>query len=127
MLFLTIVYGRETGAIPPQALVDAIEQSTAEQTKAGTMLAFGGLMPSADGAKVRIAGGKVVVTDGPFTEAKEVIGGFAVVAYQTKAEAMEAVRKQMDLHVRLWPEWEGVCEVRALYGFSPPPGGPQAS
>ena len=126
MQFMTIVKGPENAGVPPQALIDAVDKMTAEQTKAGTMLCFGGLGPSADGAKVRTLKGKVVVTDGPFTEAKEVIGGFAIVEYATKAEAVDQVRRLMDLHTRLWPSWEGECEVRALYGFSPPAEGPKA-
>ena len=126
MLYMTIVKGPENAGTPPQALFDAVDKFNEEQTKAGILLAFGGLGPSADGAKVRVSKGKVVVTDGPFAEAKEVIGGFAVLEYKSKAEAIEQVRKFMDLHTRLWPGWEGECEVRALFGFSPPPGDPKA-
>lgn len=60
-----------------------------EMTKAGVLLAAEGVLPSATGLKIRYAGGKRTVTDGPFTEAKEVIGGFAVLQVRSKEEAVE--------------------------------------
>ena len=126
MRYLTIVHGPENAGMPPKELLDAINELGAEQTKDGSMLGFGGLRPSGDGAKVRISKGKLVVTDGPFAEAKEVIGGFAIFEYKTKAEAVEQARKFMDLHIKHWPGWEGVCEVRAMEVFSTQAGGPKA-
>ena len=126
MRYMTIVKGPENAGAPPQALLDAINKLGADETQAGAMLGFGGLKPSAGGARVAISKGKLVVTDGPFAEAKEVIGGFAVFEYATKAEAVEQARRFMDLHIKHWPGWEGVCEVRAMEVFSPPPGGPTA-
>jgi hypothetical protein len=88
----------------------------AEQAKAGIFVSAGGLKPTAQGARVRITGGKLKVSDGPFTEAKEVIGGFAIINAASKKEAIESARQFMQLHIQHWPEWEGECEVREMEG-----------
>ena len=72
-------------------------------------------MPSARGARVRLRAGKISVTDGPFTEAKELIGGFAIYDVKTKEEVIEWTRRFMDLHKEHWPGWEGESEIRELY------------
>ena len=61
-----------------------------------------------------IRGGKIVVTDGPFTETKEVIGGFAILSYATREEAVEGTKAFMDLHTKHWPEWEGTSEMHLI-------------
>ena len=68
------------------------------------------------GARVRITRGTLRVSDGPFTEAKEVIGGFAILNAGSKKEAIELAKEFMDLHIQHWPEWEGECEVREMEG-----------
>ena len=80
---------------------------------------WGGLKPTADGTRVRISKGKLVVTDGPFTEAKEVIGGYAVYNVASKAEAIDWTRRFLDLHIKHWPKWE--CEVEVRPMFDEPP------
>ena len=77
MRFMMIVKHAENQGPPPKQLMDAIAKLAEDEAKAGTMLGSGGLGPTALGARVRLSGGKVMVTDGPFTEAKEVVGGFA--------------------------------------------------
>jgi hypothetical protein len=116
MRFMTIVKGSETAGAPPQALFDAIDRLVAEQTKSGVFVDAGGLKPTAQGTQVRIKRGKLRVTDGPFTEAKEVIGGFAILNVASKAEAVAQAKQFMELHIRHWPEWEGECEVREMEG-----------
>jgi len=86
-----------------------------DAAKAGVFVEMGGLLPTAMGARVRLAGGKVTVTDGPFSEAKEVIGGYAVYDVKTKAEAIEWTKRFLDLHKKHWPSWEGEVEVRQLF------------
>jgi hypothetical protein len=88
-------------------------------TMDGTLLDQGGLMPTATGAVVRVAGGKVTVVDGPFTEAKEVIGGYAMWQVRSKEEAVEAARRFMELHADLWPGYE-VRQVMDPADFGPP-------
>jgi hypothetical protein len=114
MRFMTIVKGSETAATPPQALFDAIDKLVQEQAKAGVFVSAGGLKPTAKGARVRITGGKLRVSDGPFTEAKEVIGGFAILNAKSKADAIASAREFMELHIQHWPGWEGECEVREM-------------
>ena len=81
MRFMMIVHGPEDfgkAGPPPQALMDAIGKLGEEAFKSGKMVSMGGLFPSAKGARIRQTGGKLVTTDGPFTEAKEVVGGFSI-------------------------------------------------
>src|SRR5512132_1943399 len=88
MKFMTMVKSSENSGPPPQALMDAIAKLGEEAAGKGVMVDMGGLMPTVVGARERLAGGKISVTDGPFTEAKEVIGGFAVFDVPSKEEAI---------------------------------------
>jgi hypothetical protein len=112
---MMIVKHAEKQGPPPKELMDAITKLAEEAVKAGTMLGNGGLGPTAQGARVRLAGGKVTVTDGPFTEAKEVVGGYAQFELQSKQAAVEAAVRFMELHQKYWPGWEGETEVRQMF------------
>lgn len=114
MRYMMIVKHAENQGPPPKALMDAIGQLAADATKQGIMLGNGGLAPLAQGARVRLSGGKVSITDGPFAEAKEVIGGYAQFEFKTKAEAIESAVQFMELHKKHWPGWEGETEVREM-------------
>src|SRR6266699_2553749 len=114
MRFMIIVKHPENQGPPPKSLMNAIAKLSGEADKAGTMLGSGGLAPTAQGARVRLSGGKVTVTDGPFTEAKEVIGGYAQFEFKTKKEAVDATVRFMELHKQHWPGWEGETEVRQM-------------
>jgi hypothetical protein len=116
MKFMTMIKGSENAGMPPRALFDAIDELMAEQTRTGVFVQAGGLAPTAQGARVRISRGTLHVTDGPFTEAKEVIGGFAILNAESRADAIEHAKHFMDLHIRHWPGWEGECEVRQMEG-----------
>jgi hypothetical protein len=96
--------------------MDAIAKLGEEATRAGTMLGTGGLAPTTQGGRVRLSGGKVTVTDGPFTESKEVIGGYAQFDLKSKEEAIESAVRFMELHKKHWPGWEGETEVRQMFG-----------
>ena len=115
MRFLTLVKSKEPWKEPPQALMDAITKLGADSFQSGKMVETGGLAPSALGAKVRLENGKVTVTDGPFTEGKEVVGGYAIFELPSKKEAIEETVKFMQLHKDLWPGWEGETEVRPMF------------
>ena len=124
MRFMSMVKSSEDYRLgpPPQALMEAINRLGEEMTKAGIMVDMGGLLPTAMGAyRVRQSRGKLSVTDGPFSEAKEVIGGYAVFEVQSKEEAMALSMRFMELHLKHWPEWEGETEVRQMFEG---PGGP---
>jgi hypothetical protein len=113
---MMLVKSAENSGPPPKALMDAIGELAAEATKAGLMLQTGGLAPTAMSSRVRLSQGKVTTIDGPFTESKEVIGGFAVFEFQSRAEAVESAVKFMELHKQHWPGWEGETEVRQMFG-----------
>ena len=102
----------------------AMDRLSEEMTRAGSLLQSEGLYPSSKGARVAASGGKLTVTDGPFTEAKELVGGIAIVQAKSKAEAIELGKRFMQLHQEvLGPSWEGSLEVRQLFDpsdFAPP-------
>ena len=96
--------------------MDAITILTEESVKAGTMISTGGLAPIAQSTRVRVSKGRLTVTDGPFTEAKEVVGGYAQFDLTSKEEAIKSAVKFMELHKQHWPGWEGETEVRQMFG-----------
>jgi hypothetical protein len=116
MKFMMIVKSAERSGFPPKELMDAIDKLSEEAAKAGTMVGGGGLGPTALGARVRLSGGKVTVTDGPFTEAKEIVGGYAQFELNSKQEAVEGAVRFMELHKKHWPGWEGETEIRQMFG-----------
>jgi len=119
MRFLSIVKSTEDQGPPPQALLDAMAKLTEDSLRDGSLIQTGGLSASSTGARVRIAGGKLTVTDGPFSEAKEVVGGYAVLEAKSREEALEAARQFMRLHQQHWPGWEGECEIRQVWFLAP--------
>jgi len=118
MRFMFIVKSDHTGAPPPK-LLDAMHRLAEREIKAGRMLDNGGLMPLAMGAQVRLAKGQLTVLDGPFTEAKEVVGGYAVFELKDKDEALASAEEFMALHRDLHPGWEGTCELRLFASAAP--------
>ena len=100
---------------PPEALMKAMDAFVERSYKDGSLVDTGGLLPSRDGVRVRLAKGKITVTDGPFTESKEVIGGWAILNADSKAEAIRIATEFMDLHRQHWPGFEGESEVRPMF------------
>jgi hypothetical protein len=100
----------------PQALMDAMGEFVSEGFKSGILKDTAGLKPTAEGFRVRSSKNRLRVTDGPFTEAKEIVGGYAMVEVASKDEAMKVARDFMELHRVHWPAFEGECEVRELEG-----------
>jgi len=96
--------------------MDAIDKLAGEAVKNGTMLGSGGLAPIEQSTRVRIAKGQLTVTDGPFAEAKEVVGGYAQFELKSKEEAIQGAVHFMELHKQHWPGWEGETEVRQMFG-----------
>jgi hypothetical protein len=120
MRFLSIVTSSaEHQGQPPQALLAALDQLTTNSITDGSLVQTGGLAPSSAGARIRIRGGKLTVTDGPYTEAKEITGGYAVLEARSQEEAIAAGVRFMQLHQQHWPTWEGECEVRHLVFLAP--------
>jgi hypothetical protein len=109
MRFLSIYKSRETGALPPPEEIARMGKLVEEGMKSGYLLAVEGCMPSASGARVRLGNGKVTVTDGPFTEAKEVVGGLAIMQANSKEEAIQHLKDFLAV------AGDGECELRQLY------------
>jgi hypothetical protein len=110
--FMTIVRGAENHAPPPPALFEAIDKLMKE---AGNRLAgVGGLLRSDKGARARLTKGTVTVTDGPFAEAKEVIGGYAIYDVPTLEEAKAWTRRFLDLHIKHFPGFDCEVEIREM-------------
>ena len=116
MRFMYIVTSPRPPGSPTPELMEAMHKLADREIKAGRMLDSGGLMPLATGAQVRIADGELSVIDGPFVEAKEVIGGYAIFELRDKEEAVAMAREFMQLHLDHMPGWEGTCELRAFAG-----------
>src|SRR6266478_2017559 len=114
MRFMMIVKSAENSGPPPQGMIDAMGKLAEEATKSGEMIDSGGLASSMTGSRVRLSGGTLTVTDGPFAEAKEVFGGYAVFELKSKEEAIKNTTRFMEVHKQFWPGWEGVTEIRQL-------------
>ena len=98
----------------PQALMDAMGDFVTESFKSGVLKDTAGLKATADGFRVRSSGNRLKVSDGPFTEAKEVVGGYAIAELAFREEAEKFAKKFMELHRLHWPTFEGESEVRPL-------------
>ena len=116
MRYMYSVTSPKGHVMPNPALMDAILKIRDREIKAGRMIDDGGLMPVATGARVKISDKKLSVIDGPFVEAKEVIGGYAIFEFRDMAEALAMTREFMQLHLDHMPGWEGTCEVRPMAG-----------
>src|SRR5579864_5846103 len=110
MKFLCIYKpAKKEGTPPSQQEMDQMGKLIEDWMKSGVLLATEGCLPSALGARVRQADGKVTVTDGPFTEAKEVVGGFALIQAKSKQEAIQLTKDFLRL------AGDGECEIRQVY------------
>ena len=110
----------ERGAPPPPALMAAIGSLGAEMARAGKLLEQGGLAPTSMGALLTLENGAIRVTDGPFAESKEVIGGYAIMQADSRAEAIELGRRFLQVHADVMGRsFQGQLEIRQL--FDPPP------
>lgn len=106
----------ESGAPPDPRMMEAIGRLAGELMQSGRMIEMGGLLPSATGARVRASGGKISVTDGPFAEVKELIGGYAIIEASSREQAIEDARRFLQVHIDVMgAEYEGECEVRQLF------------
>ena len=120
MRFMMIVKATresEAGVAPDPRLMAAVQELGEEAIRAGTMVASGGLAPSAMGTRIRIGRGPMKVIDGPFAETKELVGGFAIFELPSKKAAIEAGRKFMALHTDIMgPDFESELEIRQIFG-----------
>jgi hypothetical protein len=102
-------------AAPPPGMMEAMGRFVERAMKSGVLVDTGGLLPSKEGVRIRLSNGELSVTDGPFSESKEVIGGWAILQAETKPEAIAAAREFMELHREHWPGFEGESEVRPMF------------
>ncbi|MCC6791645.1 MAG: hypothetical protein IT336_08175 [Thermomicrobiales bacterium] len=119
MRFMMLVKGNsdyEAGKPPSPALMEAIGAYAEKSSRDGVLVEQGGLLPSAAGARIKAEGGKIRVTDGPFAEARELIGGYAIINAASKAEAIRLGSEFMAIHARvLGPSFAGELELRQLF------------
>jgi hypothetical protein len=114
MRYLCFVKMDESEANPPQALMEAMGEHAGQGFASGTLLDAGGLYGVKDAVEFRVRGGNLTVTDGPYAEAKEVIGGWAIIKVDSEDEARAEGQKMADLHLEHWPTWEGAIEIRRI-------------
>jgi len=119
MKYLTFIRCSESyrASPPPAALMEAMGAFVERSLKDGSLVDTGGLLPSKEGLRVRLANGQISVTDGPFTESKELVAGFAIMKLSSREEAIEEARRFLAL------AGDGVSEIRLLHeesDFAPP-------
>ena len=102
---------------PPQSLMDAMGVFVTEGFSKGWLKDTAGLTPTKNGVRIRQKNGKLTVIDGPFTEAKEIVGGYAIVETKTREEALEIANRFMELHRIHVPNFECESEVRPCEDF----------
>jgi hypothetical protein len=122
MMMIKATSDYEAGMPPDPQLMAGMGKLTEEMTKAGVLLASEGLQPSSKGTRIRYSGGKRVVTDGPFAETRELIGGYAILQTKSKEEAIQLANRVVDVHIKAGiAEFE--LEMRPLFDpadFGPP-------
>ena len=116
-MYLVITSPEQAALPPPPRLMEEMDKLASKQT---SMLDGGGLMPINQAVRVRLKGGKLNMTDGPFAETKEVIGGYAIFEFPNRAAAIESMNQFMELHRLYGDGWEGVCEMREMMGGDVP-------
>ena len=109
MRYLSIYKAKETNQPPSPEHIAAMTQLIEDSMRRGELVATEGCLPTALGARVRLSNGTVTVTDGPFTESKEVVGGFAILQARSKQEAIEMVKRFLAV------AGDGECEIRQVY------------
>lgn len=120
MRYLSMIRTNETtGQKPSERLQTEMGRLMDEMFKEGTLIRTAGLRPTSEGFRVRSRYGELSTTDGPFTETKEVIGGYAILEAESREHAVELTKRFLEVHGE---EWDLECEVRPLDGgeFGPP-------
>jgi hypothetical protein len=114
MRFISMIRIEEnTGKVPSEQLMTDMGRLMEELTRTGQLISTAGLRPTSEGVRVRLQRGKLSTSDGPFTETKEVIGGYAILEAKSKEEAIELTQRFLKVH---GDDWDFECEVRQLDG-----------
>ncbi len=116
MRYMVFVNMREDVGTPPPALVQAMDAAMSEGIANGVLVDVGGLWSTGASTEFVVRGGQITTTDGPFAEAKEVVGGYAIIDVRDDDEAREQGRLMASLHQVHWPAWEGSVHVRRIAG-----------
>jgi hypothetical protein len=111
MMFIKHTEDYRKADVPP-SLYEDMGKFIEETSKSGNFISAAGLQPSSAGARVRLEKGKISMTDGPFVETKEIVGGYAIMDAKSRDEALALATRFMELHLKHWPSFEGECEVR---------------
>ena len=123
MRYMAFVKMAEDVGDAPAELQEVMGREMAEAFAAGSIIDAGGLYPTAQSTEFRVVGGELLTSDGPYAEAKEVVGGYAVLEARTHEEALAGARRVAEIHIQHWPGWEGSVEIRRIAG---PDEGPPA-
>ena len=114
MRFLSMVrIDEKTGRQPSERLMNEMGKLMEEMIRSGALVSTAGLRPTAEGVRVRSRHGRLSTTEGPFTETKEVVGGYAILEASSMKEAIELTERFLRVH---GDEWDVECEVRPLDG-----------
>ncbi|MEZ4364816.1 MAG: YciI family protein [Kofleriaceae bacterium] len=116
MRYLSFIRSSEKyrDAAPPPAMQAAMGKLIEKFSREGALVDTGGLAPMRQGFRMRLAGGKLTITDGPFVESKELIGGWAILRASSREEIERITTEFMELHREHWPDFEAECEVRPI-------------
>ena len=119
--FMGFVRMEEGIGAPPQALMDAMDTYIGEQASKGVFLDGGGLYGTEDAVNFVVRQGQTSRVDGPYAESKEVVGGWAIMQYDTVEEAIAGQQEFAELHAKYWPECEMVATLRQISDEAPEP------
>ena len=120
MMFIKHTEDYRNHDVPP-GLYEEMGKFIEETSKTGNFISGAGLQPTSAGTRVRLSRGKITVTDGPFVESKEIVGGYSIIDAKSKEEALALARRFMEIHLKHWPTFEGECEMRPFEEEAQPP------
>ena len=123
MRYIAFVKMAEDVGDAPAELQEEMGREMAEAFASGSIIDAGGLYPTAQSTEFRVVGGELLTSDGPYAEAKEVVGGYAILEARSHEEALAGARRVAEIHIQHWPGWEGSVEIRRIAG---PDEGPPA-
>jgi hypothetical protein len=116
MRYMVFVKMAEDVGAPPEALFTEMDKSLGEAFASGLIVDAGGLGGAAKATEIRLKDGEILQTDGPWSEAKEVAGGYSILEVRSHEEAVANARLVIEIHKEHWPGWEGSAEVRPISG-----------
>jgi hypothetical protein len=116
MRFMVFVKMAEDVGDAPAELQEVMGRELEQAFADGSIIDAGGLWPTAQSTEVRVTSGEITVSDGPYAEAKEVVGGYSILEARSQEEAVAGARRVAEIHQQYWPGWEGSLEVRRISG-----------